>query len=249
MTKPYFSIITCTKNSEKYLKHNISSVENQTYKSYEHVFIDGYSIDDTIKIIKKYKNGRENIILLKQKPKGISAAMNAGITKTKGKYVLFLNSDDYLFSKNVLKDTYELIQKMDKPEMVYGMINIISREEKKRGLAPKFFLFKKTYNNLLKIINYIPHQAVFLRNDVFDRYGRFRNDLKYCMDYEYWLRITPHINWQYIPLIVSNYRIHSKSATGNPISAKEIKIENWKVKEKYLNKTELFFSRQIEKFF
>ena len=247
MTEPYFSIITCTKNSEKYLKRNVSSVENQTYKSYEHIFVDGYSTDNTIKIIKEYKNNRENISLIRQKPKGISVAMNEGITKAKGKYTLFLNSDDYLYSKSVLKDTYELIQKMDEPEMVYGMINIVSHEEKKHGLAPKFFLFKKTYNYLLKIINYIPHQAVFLRSDIFDRYGKFDTSLKYCMDYEYWLRITPHINWKYIPLIVSNYRIHSKSATGNPRSVKEIKMENWKIKEKYLDKTELFFCRQIEK--
>ena len=55
MKKNKISIITVTKNSEKYLEKNILSVHNQGYKNYEHIIIDGKSTDKTIEIINRHK--------------------------------------------------------------------------------------------------------------------------------------------------------------------------------------------------
>ena len=55
MKKYKISIITVTKNSEKFLKENIDSIISQNYQNYEHIFVDGNSTDNTIKIIKSYK--------------------------------------------------------------------------------------------------------------------------------------------------------------------------------------------------
>ena len=49
------TIITVTKNSEKYIKQNIKSVQKQTYKNYEHIIVDGNSNDNTVKILKSFK--------------------------------------------------------------------------------------------------------------------------------------------------------------------------------------------------
>ena len=71
------TIITVTKNSEKFIKQNIKSVQNQTYKNYEHIIVDGNSEDNTIKIIKSYK---KKIKLVKNhNDKGLYHAMNVGI--------------------------------------------------------------------------------------------------------------------------------------------------------------------------
>ena len=50
------SVITVTKNSEKFLEENINSLKNQTYKNFEHIIIDGNSTDRTVEIIKKHKD-------------------------------------------------------------------------------------------------------------------------------------------------------------------------------------------------
>jgi glycosyltransferase involved in cell wall biosynthesis len=71
------TIITVTKNSQKFLEKNIKSVLSQSYKKYEHIIVDGNSTDNTLKIIKKYKN---QIKFIKNKnDKGLYHAMNVGI--------------------------------------------------------------------------------------------------------------------------------------------------------------------------
>ena len=100
MKKYKITIITVTKNSEKYLKENIESVLRQKYKNYEHILVDGNSTDNTVKIIKSYK---KNVRLIKNKrDKGLYHAMNVGIKNAKGDIIGILNSDDIYF-KNTLK--------------------------------------------------------------------------------------------------------------------------------------------------
>ena len=101
MKKNYkISIITVTKNSEKFLEDCILSVNNQTYKNYEHLIIDGNSSDDTKNIIKKHE--KKISYYLSENDKGIYDAMNKGINKSSGEIIGILNSDD-IYYKNTLK--------------------------------------------------------------------------------------------------------------------------------------------------
>jgi len=59
---PFFSIITCTLNAEKYLEENLGSVNRQTYTDFEHIIIDGMSTDNTIKVIDQFKKKFRNKI-------------------------------------------------------------------------------------------------------------------------------------------------------------------------------------------
>ena len=92
--EPLVSIITVTLNSEKYLEETLKSIENQKNKDYEVIIIDGHSVDSTIEIIKKY----ENLVnfCLTEKDNGIYDAFNKGLKYAKGKYIVFVNSDDVL---------------------------------------------------------------------------------------------------------------------------------------------------------
>ncbi len=89
MKKYKISIITVTKNSEKFLLQNILSVRSQKYKNFEHIIVDGNSKDETIKIINSHKQG---IKLIKNKnDKGLYHAMNVGIKKSSGDIIGILN--------------------------------------------------------------------------------------------------------------------------------------------------------------
>ena len=105
------TIITVTKNSEKFLSKNIKSVLNQNYKNYEHIIVDGNSTDKTVQIIKSYK---KKVRFIKNKnDKGLYHAMNVGIKNTKGDIIGILNSDDIYF-KNTLSIVNEYFNKKKK---------------------------------------------------------------------------------------------------------------------------------------
>ena len=99
---PKFSIITPILNKCRTIQRYIKSIQYQTFKNVEIIFIDDHSTDDTIKIIEKLKKQDERIILLKNKHrKGTLITKNIGVYKSKGEYLLFVDPDD-IISENIL---------------------------------------------------------------------------------------------------------------------------------------------------
>lgn len=229
--KPLISVITCTYNSEKYLEENVQSVQAQTFTNFEHIFIDGYSKDNTLSILKKYKGNNNNVQIYKQKPMGISAAMNEGINKASGRYILHLHSDDKLADKNSLKNAAQLLS-TGKYDMVIGKIVEINEDGKSFGSFPPRWVFN-TPNIFLNFLNFIPHQGVFLSKEVFEKEGLFDTKYKYCMDYDMWLRIYKKIRTISLEYPISKYRVHSKANSANKEHAKQISIEYRKVQYTY----------------
>ncbi len=114
------SIITVTKNSEKFLRQNISSVKSQNYKNFEHILVDGNSKDKTLKIIKSYK--KKKIKLIKNKnDKGLYHAMNVGIKNSSGDIIGILNSDDIYF-KNTLKIVNKYFNEYKDLDFLFGSV-------------------------------------------------------------------------------------------------------------------------------
>ena len=127
MKKYKISIITVTKNSEKYLEKNILSINKQKYKNYEHIIIDGQSTDKTIDIINKNKNKIKYFI--SEKDNGLYDAMNKGIKKSSGDIIGILNSDDVYYNEalNIVNKYFNKYKNLDflfgsvyKHKLLYG---------------------------------------------------------------------------------------------------------------------------------
>jgi glycosyltransferase involved in cell wall biosynthesis len=105
------SIIVPVFNVEKYLSKCLDSLLDQDIpkSEYEIIIINDGSTDCSAVICESYKNMNENVILISQENMGLGVARNTGIRQSKGKYIQFVDSDDYL-EKNVLK---QLVDKMD----------------------------------------------------------------------------------------------------------------------------------------
>lgn len=110
------SVIMPCYNVEKYICESIESVLNQTYKNWELIIVDDGSSDGTLKVLEDTIGKDSRIILLKEQHKGPGNARNVGINKATGKYVTFLDSDDY-WSVNHLEDIVDIVNK-DEPDMV-----------------------------------------------------------------------------------------------------------------------------------
>lgn len=96
MEKPLVSVVTITYNlikndREAFVRQAIESIAAQTYKNIEHIIIDGASTDGTLEIFKDYPW----LKVYSEKDNGIYNAMNKGVAHANGKYIAFLNSDDF----------------------------------------------------------------------------------------------------------------------------------------------------------
>lgn len=148
MNKPFFSIIIPTFNQSTFLEKAIKSVLNQTYKNFELIVIDNSSNDDTPKVIKKYK---KKIIYKRINNKGLIAkSRNLGIKIASGKWLAFLDSDDY-WKKNKLSLIYKLV--------VNSSINVVCHGE--------WYIYPDT--NKIKYYSYGPFEKNFYEKML--RYG------------------------------------------------------------------------------
>lgn len=102
------SIIVPVYNVEKYIDQCIESIFNQTYTNIEVIIVDDGSTDKSSYIIKKYAKKYNNIIYLTQENKGVSDARNLGLKYSTGKYIVFIDPDDYL-NKNTIQLMYNKI--------------------------------------------------------------------------------------------------------------------------------------------
>ena len=109
------SIIVPIYNAEKYLKTCVDSLINQTKKELEFILVNDGSTDASEKIIKSYSDKR--IKYYKNKKQGIGKTRNFGNNKAKGKYIMFLDSDDYI-KENLIEELVKKLEK-DKSDLCY----------------------------------------------------------------------------------------------------------------------------------
>ena len=96
MTEPKISVIIPVYNAQDYLMECIESVLKQSYQDFEVICIDDGSSDRSGEILKKFAEKDKRVIIITQNNKGVSIARNKGIQQAKGKYIYFLDSDDYI---------------------------------------------------------------------------------------------------------------------------------------------------------
>ncbi|WP_195851042.1 glycosyltransferase family 2 protein [Aerococcus tenax] len=97
------SIIIPIYNSQDYLEQALLSVKNQTHTDIEVLMVDDGSTDNSSKICQKFANEDARFLYIKQKNMGVSAARNRALSMVSGKYIFFLDSDDYLSQDLILK--------------------------------------------------------------------------------------------------------------------------------------------------
>tara|TARA_Y100000996_G_C22460317_1_gene617750 strand:+ start:333 stop:1067 length:735 start_codon:yes stop_codon:yes gene_type:complete len=176
MKKFKITIITVTKNSEKFLLENIKSVKSQNYKNYEHIFVDGNSKDRTIKIIRSNKG---KIKLIKNKnDKGLYHAMNVGIKNASGEIIGILNSDD-VYYKNTLKIVNQYFNKYDNLDFLFGSV---LKHKLLHGYNPKIINWSFGFYTTHSVGFFIKKKSQF-------KVGFYDLRYKYSADYDLFLRM------------------------------------------------------------
>lgn len=210
---PLFSIITVNLNNFLGLRETIQSVLIQEFENYEIIIIDGGSNDGSKEIIEFFKNRISYWIT--EEDNGIYHAMNKGIVQATGEYLIFLNSGDFLVDKDVLFKVSKVYQDND---LLMGnlalskngkVFHIVSLKEE--------ITFKNLYNQNL------PHQATFIKRDLFDRFGLYDEDLKIYGDLEFWIRtiIKNNCSVQKLNILISDYNTVGLSSNPETLSIRD----------------------------
>ena len=117
-----FSVIVPAYNSAEYIKTCIESILEQSYSGFELILVDDGSTDTTLEICKSYAEKDSRIRVFHKENGGHTSARNEGLKNAAGKYILFLDSDDWLHI-NTLKTCYDEIIKNEPDILIYQMKN------------------------------------------------------------------------------------------------------------------------------
>lgn len=172
------SVITINYNNAEGLLRTIESVQKQKDKNYEFIIIDGGSKDLSTEVIKN--NAAIISYWCSESDKGIYDAMNKGIEKAEGEYLIFLNSGDTLYNENVFTE-FNRIALHSKKGIIYGDVNAIKDDKEivilqNEKLEP-YFWYKKTLN----------HQAAFIKKTLFIEFGKYPLAYKISSDFYFFL--------------------------------------------------------------
>ena len=211
------SIITINLNNKDGLEKTMQSIAAQTYNDFEYIVIDGASTDGSLDAIENFKEKITKIVI--EKDSGIYDAMNKGIRMATGEYLLFLNSGDWLASKN----TMELLASYtgDNTDIIYGNISLYDPSDGSAsdGNYPEKLTFKYFTHRSL------PHQATLIKSSIFKEVGLYDTSYKIVSDWGFFcLAICKYQkSYKKIPLTVSNFSIDGIGSTQAKLRSQERK--------------------------
>lgn len=184
---PLISIVTPSFNQGQFIEETILSVLNQTYKNIQYIVVDGGSTDNTIEVINKYRDRID--IVIHEKDKGQTDAINKGFKLAKGELVGWINSDDILYP-----DCVEKIVELYKDNKD-GVIYCNSYNDRIDKYGNKLVTYKKVIpgRDYLLNTNYdVIQPASFYRADIVKKINYLNESIHYCMDLDLWLRLLEH---------------------------------------------------------
>lgn len=112
------SVIVSVYNAEFYLEHCLDTLLEQTLREIEIICVDDGSEDSSFSILQRYAQKDARVIILRQENKGAGCARNYGMKYARGKYVIFLDSDDY-FSLTLLEKTVERAEQTNSDIVIF----------------------------------------------------------------------------------------------------------------------------------
>lgn len=205
------SIITPSFNRVNLIEGCIHSIRDQTYSNIEHIVVDGGSTDGTIEVLKKYPN----IKCISEPDRGMYDAINKGINLARGEIIAYLNTDDRYYSDTV-STVVEALGSSTDIDFVYGDCTYIDSDE-----LPMYTFHSIPYiRSIIENMGRIPwaQQTCFWRKSVHEKIGAFDADLKYCGDYDFFMRmVLAKYRGKYLKKVRAKYMVHESGFSVNEI--------------------------------
>ncbi len=182
--KPLFSVIIPTFNSSAFIEKAINSVLKQTFKDWELLIIDDNSSDNTVSIIKNFKNEKNIKVIKSPFNLGAATARNIGIKKSKGRYIAFLDSDDYWLPNKLALQFKFLKNNTDCPIVCSNyFLEFSSSNDKLKQIKFRELIY---FKDIIRTNSIMTSSAVFDSKLVSNIY---MPNLKRRQDWAFWISI------------------------------------------------------------
>lgn len=219
---PLVSIVTPSFNQAKFLEQTIQSVLNQDYPNIEYLVVDGGSTDGSVEIIQRY-SGRL-AWWVSEEDHGQADGINKGLARARGKYVAWLNSDDYYLPGAVLQ-AVALLEQHPELAFVHGDLQVVDESGKVINVL--------TYGNWgvrgLMAFKIIGQPAVFMRHSALEQAGLLDLSYHFLLDHQLWLRLSLQGNTLYHPTLWAGEHVHA--ASKNTAQAAQFGQEAYRIVE------------------
>lgn len=250
MEKCPLSIVTINLNNLAGLRKTMESVLNQNWQDFQYIVIDGGSSDGSKEYIESKKD--ELYYWISEPDKGIYNAMNKGILKSSGKYLLFLNSGDNLIDDGALESSILFLKDKD---LIYFDLEMYDDYRRFIKKYPEELSFAHFFYDSL------PHPATFIKKSLLERAGLFDENFKIVSDWKFFLDAVCRDNcsYQHVSECLTQYNLFGLSSSEKSRSLisrerRQVLNENYsaflqdyrKLKEYETAITELRKSRKIQ---
>jgi glycosyltransferase involved in cell wall biosynthesis len=211
---PVVSVITVCRNAAATLEACLASVAEQSYAPVEHIVIDGASSDGTAGLLARHR--ARLAVLVSEPDGGIYDAMNKGLGRATGEFVIFLNADDVFTGPDALRDAMAEIARQPDGDIYYGSLEVRMDGVRHRHVPPPPEMAAEEM-----VLGCLPHQATLARRSVFARTGPFDLRWRRHADYAWWIKVIsdPAIRLRRIGTAVASFAAGGASsdlARGQP---------------------------------
>ena len=205
-TIPLITAVVVNHNYGRYLGECLDSVLEQSYPSMEIIVVDDGSTDNSLEILQSYK---DRTLLIQQENRGVSAARNVGLAKSKGEWIAFLDSDDAWRPEKLQKQSNYFTQPT--VGMVFCGIEFTDDSGRCLGSARP----SNTGNFLSQLVTFtsppIGGSAAVIRSECLRNLGGFDEQLSTAADLDMWIRIAARYEICAVSAPLVKYRCHSTS--------------------------------------
>ncbi|MBR2475739.1 MAG: glycosyltransferase [Bacteroidaceae bacterium] len=215
------TIVTPSYNQGQFIEDTITSVLNQTYKNIQYIVVDGASTDNTMEVVERYRDKID--IIISEKDKGQTDAINKGFKLAKGELVGWINSDDMLYPYCV-EEIVKLYKQNPEGAIYYGSkleaIDSNNNHIKFRinNMESRQRLLRKDYDVL--------QPGSFYKKNILEKVNYLDESIHYCMDLDLFLKLLEHGTLHSVddkPLAKFRKWEEAKSATGRTKFIKNIR--------------------------
>ncbi len=180
------SIVTVTYNAAGSIQRTLESVGRQSYPHIEHLIIDGASKDNTVEIAEHYKSNSSHEVIIRSEPdRGLYDAMNKGLMKATGDYVVFLNAGDSLYAEDTIQRVAQCVE--NSPAVIYGDTATTDADGNflrlRRHRPPKTLTWRSFKKGML-----VCHQAFYVRLDIAKKFP-YNLNYRHSADVDWCIRV------------------------------------------------------------